>query len=162
MTLAELFLPELDREMARTRKVLEKAPADKLDWRPGEGMHTIGWNANHIADLVGWTREIIAKDEFDMAPLEGPKPEPLALTDPREIVAAFDKHVNDARLAIQEATDAVFAEPWSLKSGGQTLFTIGKGECVRTWVLNHTVHHRAILSVYLRMVGVELTPVYDE
>ncbi|TWU07458.1 DinB family protein [Stieleria varia] len=161
-TLSHLMLPEFDREMPRTRKVLAALTPESLSWQADEKLRSIGWNANHIADLIGWTPQIIANDEFDMAPLEGPKPEVPSLEDPAEILNAFDTAVTQARAAIEAATDEQLAEDWSLKSGGQTLFTISKGECLRTWVLNHTVHHRAILSVYLRMNGIELTPVYDE
>ena len=162
MTLAEIMLPEFDREMARTRKVLEAIPADKMDWSPGADLHTIGWNANHLADLVSWTNNVIEESEFDMAPPDACKPEASSLENPADILALFDKAVNKAREAIIGTPDSVMAEQWSLKMGGQVLFTILKGDCIRTWVLNHAVHHRAILSVYLRMAGVELVSVYDQ
>ena len=162
MTIAELMLPEFDREMARTRKVLAAVPPEKMNWQPADNLRTIGWNANHLADIVGWTRSIIEQDSFDMAPLEGPPPQVLSLDNPAEILNTFDNAVQDARSALTGTTDATMAETWSLKQGGQTLFSMTKGDCLRTWVLNHCVHHRAILSVYLRMTGMELTPVYDE
>lgn len=162
MPLAEIMLPEFDREMARTRRTLAAVPADHMEWQPHEGLHTIGWNANHIVDLVGWTPLIIGASEFDMAPVEGPAPVPLSISEPALLLAEFDKNVAAARAALETVSDATLAEPWSLKAGGQALFTISKGECVRTWVLNHSVHHRAILSVSLRMAGVAATPPYDE
>lgn len=158
---SQMMLPEFDREMARTRRILVAATTESLEWSPGEGLHTIGWNANHIADIVGWTNSIIEESEFDMAP---PGEEPFATSSFEtvdEIVAAFDKSVAEARDSIESVTDEQLTEMWSLKAGGETLFTIPKGECVRTWVLNHTVHHRGILSVYLRMQGIEHTPPYD-
>ncbi|MCA9060275.1 MAG: DinB family protein [Planctomycetaceae bacterium] len=162
MTIAELMLPEFDREMARTRAVLAKVPPDQMNWQPSDGLRTIGWNANHLADIVGWTRSIIEHDSFDLAPLEGPQPETLKLEDPARILQAFEEAVADARRVLERTSDETMAENWSLKQGGQSLFTISKGDCLRTWVLNHAVHHRAILSVYLRMAGVEMTPVYDQ
>ena len=161
MTIAELMLPEFDREMARTRAVLEKVDADQLEWTAAEGLHTISWNVNHLVEIVGWTPLIITQSDFDMDPVDGPKPETPTRTDSDEILSAFDTNVTEARQALSSTTDETMAEPWSLKSGGQVLFTISKGECLRTWVLNHVVHHRGILSVYLRMAGIELTPVYD-
>lgn len=161
MQIADLMVPELDREMARTRRVLLKVPAEHWQWKAHESLRTLGWNANHVAEIVGWTPFIVGQSEFDIAPVDGPHYQTPTLTDPAEIVANFDRDVSQAREAIAAASDATLAEPWSMKSGGQTLFTITKGECLRTWVLNHTVHHRGILSVYLRMLGVELTPVYD-
>ncbi|QDU92581.1 DinB family protein [Lignipirellula cremea] len=161
MTIAAGILPEFDDEMARTRKVLAAVPQTSLDWKPGESLRTIGWNANHLSEIVGWSKGILEEDEFDIAPVDGPRYETPSLADPAAIVAAFDANVIQARAAIAAATDAQMAEPWSMKMGGQTLFTMPKGACLRTWVLNHSVHHRGILSVYLRMNGVELTPVYD-
>lgn len=161
MRLAEIMLPEFDREMARTRRTLAAVPADRMLWKAHESLHTIGWNANHLADLIGWTPVITTADEFDVAPVEGPQPVPLSLDDPAALLAEFDKNVVAARAAIAAVSDETLAEPWLLKSGGQVLFTISKGECLRTWVLNHTVHHRAILSVCLRMAGVAVTPPYD-
>lgn len=161
MTISELMIPELDREMARTRRVLQAVPADKMAWQPGENLRTIGWNANHLMEIVSWTSDILDKDEFNIAPVDGPAYQTPSIADPNEIVAQFDKNLVAAREAIAGATDEKMAEMWTMKMGEQTLFTISKGDCLRTWVLNHTVHHRAILSVYLRMAGVELTPVYD-
>lgn len=161
MSLAELMIPEFDVEMARTRKVLEEIPAEKMDWQAADGLHTISWNANHLINIVGWTPMIIAKPDFDLAPLDGPPEQVSEEADPAELLKQFDANVTAARQALANCSDAVMAEMWSLKSGGHTLFTISKGECLRTWVLNHTVHHRGILSVYLRMCGIEFTPVYD-
>lgn len=161
MSLAQIMLPEFDVEMDKTRRVLEAIPVDKIDWQPNEGLHTIGWNANHIADAVGWTKLIVEQSEFDIAPIDGPKEQVPAESDPAKILATFDANLAAARPALAGCPDEVMAQPWSLKAGGEVLFTVTKGECLRTWVLNHCVHHRAILSVYLRMCGVELTPVYD-
>lgn len=162
MTIAEMILPELDEEMARTRKVLAVIPQQHLDWRPAEPMHTIGWNANHLAEIVGWTPMILQQDEFDMAPVDGPQYATPSIDDPEEILVKFDAGLVAARTAIAAATDQLLAKDWSMKMGGQTLFTMTKGACIRTWVLNHTVHHRGILSIYLRMCGVAFTPVYDD
>ena len=161
MTFSELVLPELDDEMARTRKVLAVVPKKLMDWKPAEAMHTIGWNTNHLAEIVGWTHAIVEENEFDIAPVDGPKYETPSIEDPTEILATFDEALVAARATIAAVTDERLAEEWSMKMGGQTLFTMTKGACLRTWVLNHSVHHRGILSVYLRMCGIELAPVYD-
>ncbi len=160
MTIAELMLPELDREMALTRKVLEKVPLDKLEWQADDKLHTLGWNANHLAEIVGWTKFIVDEDVFDVAPIDGPAYQSPALDDPAKILQAFDENLATARAAIAGASDETLAKPWTMKAGEQTLMTLSKGECLRTWVLNHSVHHRAILSVYLRMLGVEGAGVY--
>ncbi len=161
MTTGKLILPELDDEMARTRAILVVVPKEHLDWEPGEGLHSIGWNANHLAEIVGWTQPILNEDDFDIAPVGGTPYETPSLDDPAEILAAFDANLKAARDSIASASDELMAKDWSMSMGGQTLFTMSKGDCIRKWVLNHSVHHRGILSVYLRMRGVEFTPVYD-
>jgi uncharacterized damage-inducible protein DinB len=161
MPISDLMIPELDDEMARTRVILAAVPKQYLDWQPAEAMHSIGWNANHLADIVGWTQPILEQDEFDIAPVDGPAHETPSIDDPVEILASFDANLAAARTAIAAATDQQLAADWSMKMGGQTLFTISKGDCLRRWVINHSIHHRGILSVYLRMCGVPLTPVYD-
>ena len=161
MSLGKLILPELDDEMARTRTVLAAVPSELMSWQPRETMRSIGWNANHLAEIIGWTVDILEKTEFDIAPVDGPAYETPNITDPHEIVTLFDAALVAARESLLAATDATFSETWTMKMGGQTLFTMTKGDCFRRWVINHTVHHRAILSVYLRMQGVELAGVYD-
>jgi uncharacterized damage-inducible protein DinB len=162
MTLAKIMLPEFDREMARTRRILSHLSGDLMKSKPHEKLHTIGWNANHIVDIVGWTPMIIANPEFDMAPIDGPAHETPNIQDVNELLAKFDENVMNARRALESTSDETMAELWSLKAGGQILFTISKEECLRTWVLNHIIHHRAILSVGLRILGVDVVPAYDE
>lgn len=161
MSFGKMMLPEFDDEMARTLKVLQAIPANTMDWKPAESLRSIGWNANHLADIAGWTPSILAEDSLDLAPPDGPAYETSSLSDLAELLELFDQGVKATRTALESVSDETLAEPWSLKMGGQILFTIPKGACLRTWVMNHTIHHRGILSVYLRMQGVELTPVYD-
>ncbi len=161
MTIAKLILPEIDDEMARTRAILAAVPKEQLEWLPAEGLHTIGWNANHLAEIVGWTQPILLEDEFDVAPVGGKPYETPSIDEPAEILAAFDANLKAARNSIESASDELMAQEWSMKMGGQALFTMSKVDCIRKWVLNHSVHHRGILSVYLRMRGVEVTPAYD-
>ncbi len=161
MSLATLTLPEFDDEMDRTRAVLAAVPKQFLDWKPAAAVRSVGWNANHLAEIVGWTADILAQDEFDLAPPGGPKYETPSLDNPQQIVQKFDAALAAARALFATASDEKLAENWTMKMGGQPLFTISKGACIRKWVLNHTIHHRAILSIYLRICGVEVTPVYD-
>lgn len=161
MRLSQWLLSGLDSEAARTRRVLEKVPEDRMSWQPHENLHTLGWNANHLVEIVGWVGSIMNEDAFDVAPADGPAYETPSISDPAVLLEKFDENVEAARAAISSATDEALAAPWSLRAGGETLFTINKGECLRTWVLNHMVHHRGILSVGLRMGGVDVTPPYD-
>ena len=162
MSIAQQTLEEFDDEMARTRKVLAAVTSELMNWQAGDGFHTIGWNANHIADSISWTTFILDVDEFDIAPVDGPAHENPTLEDPAEVLASFDASVEKARAEFAAASDEKLSENWTMKMAGETLFTMTKGDCIRKWVMNHSIHHRGILSVYLRMNGVELTPVYDE
>src|SRR5690606_4974847 len=103
----------------------------------------------------------VDEDVFNVAPTDGPAYQSPALDDLAKIVELFDENVLAARAAIARTSDEVMDEQWTMKAGEQTLLALGKGECLRTWVLNHTVHHRGILSVYLRILGVEGVGVYD-
>ncbi len=160
-TLAEIMLPEFDQEMERTRKLLTAVTPESMSYQLNEQFRSVQWNVNHLADIVAWTPMIIAHPEFDIAPVDGPAYDTPDESDPATVLATFNTNVSEAHQALEATSDETLAEDWSLKSGGQTLFTIAKGECVRTWVINHTIHHRAILSIYLRMQGIEITPVYD-
>jgi hypothetical protein len=116
MSYAETLLPEFDQEMASTRKVLERLPDDKLDWKPHPKSNTIGWNANHVADTVNWLLLALTKPSLDIAPLDGPKYEFPALTSRKEILDLFDRNVAAARKAIAEIKDEDMGQPWTLST----------------------------------------------
>ncbi|MCG6158280.1 DinB family protein [Rubinisphaera margarita] len=161
MKIGEMMIQEFDREMPRTRAVLELVPADRMDWKPLEGLQTIGWNANHLVDIVSWTPTIVRDSEWDMAPVgQGPIP-PSSIKDPQELLLQFDENGVAAREALKEASDEVLTEDWSLKAAGEIFFTLSKEECLRTWLFNHVVHHRAILVTYLRLTGIEVKSPFE-
>ncbi len=160
MSYADSILPEFEQEMANTRKVLEAVPNDKLDWKPHEKSNTIGWNANHLAEIVNWVEGTFAAPEWDIG-LEGTEAYHSPTLESREeILALFDKGVADARRTIESATEESVNEMWSLKDNGKTLIEVPRGVTVRTFILNHTIHHRAILCVYLRMNDVPVPGMY--
>jgi uncharacterized damage-inducible protein DinB len=162
MQISELITRELSSEAEMTRRLLSRIPEDKLRWDPGQGLHTIGWNANHLVETIGWVGGIIAQSEFDLAP-PGEKPHAEAsFTEIPDLLRAFDQNLQAALAALKGAPDSAFSQPWSLKMGGQLLFTMQKGDCIRKWVLSHSAHHRGILSVYLRLSGVTLPSIYEE
>lgn len=160
MAYAASILPEFDQEMANTRKVLERIPEDKLDWKPHAKSHTIGWNANHLASLPQWATMTLTTSELDIAPVGGPRYETPNLRTRREILEAFDNNVAAARKALAAVKDDEVGKPWTLLSGGQKMFTMPKAAVVRSFVLNHIVHHRAILCVYLRLNDVPVPGMY--
>jgi uncharacterized damage-inducible protein DinB len=160
MSYAESILPEFDQEMASTRKVLERIPDDNLDWQPHTKSHTIGWNANHLANLPEWLVMTLTKPSLDIAPVGS---EPYAfpkLTSRTEILDLFDRNVAAARKAITGAKDGDERQMWTLSQAGKEFFTMPRSAVVRTFVLNHIIHHRAILCVYLRLNNIPVPGMY--
>lgn len=160
MTYSETILPEFDGEMASTRKVLERVPEDKLEWQAHPRSHTIGWNANHLAELPGWAVGTLGGASLDMAPPGGEPYRSPRLTKRRELLDLFDRNVAEARAALAAARDEEMVQPWSLLKAGETLFTMPKAAVIRSFVLNHIIHHRAILCVYLRLNDIPVPGMY--
>lgn len=160
MSYAETILPEFDQEMANTRKVLERLPDDKLDWRPHPRSNTIGWNANHLAEMPGWVEGTLASPSWDVAPPGGEHYQSPNLASRREILDLFDRNVAAARRAIAEVRDEEMGKEWSLLKGGQPIFSAPRAAVIRSFVLNHLIHHRAILCVYLRLNDVPVPGLY--
>jgi uncharacterized damage-inducible protein DinB len=159
MTLSEMLLPEFDREMANTRKSIERVPDDKLDWQPHAKSTPMRGLITHLANMPTWVGHALGKDEFDVAPQGVPfRATPVGST--REAVETFDRNVAEARAAIAAADDAAFGSPWSLLQNGQTLMTMPKSVVLRSFVMNHMIHHRAQLGVYLRLNDVPVPSVY--
>ncbi|NJD19285.1 MAG: damage-inducible protein DinB [Gemmatimonadetes bacterium] len=151
-----MLLPELDHEMAGTRKALERIPGDRRDFRPHEKSWTLGQLAGHLALIPGWVPITLATTELDLAQ---PFPRP-PLETKEEILAAFDASLAGARAALAKASADDLTVPWSLKQGGQVAFTLPRNAVLRSYVLNHNVHHRGQLTVYLRLVGASVPALY--
>jgi uncharacterized damage-inducible protein DinB len=158
MAYAETVLPEFDQEMANTRKVLERIPDDKFDWKPHTKSHTIGWNANHIADIPNWLVMVLNTPSLDIAPAGGGTFTSPKLTSRAGIVGLFDRNVAAARQAITEAKDV--DSPWSLLQAGNPIFTMPRSAVIRSMVLSHLIHHRAHLIVYLRLNDIPVPGMY--
>ena len=162
MLISEIMAPEFVAEMGMTRKLLERVPQDKLSWKPAGDLHTIAWNASHLVEIAGWLPGIVGESELDLAPVGGEPYMTTEATDMKLLLVKFDESVSQSLAALRGVPDVVMAEPWSLKMGGQVIFTIPKGECLRKWVFGHTAHHRGILSIYLRLAGVKIGSMYEE
>ena len=161
MRYSDTLLPEFDQEMASTRLVLDRLPEDKLDWKAHPKSNTIGWNANHLAEIPGWVAGTINETSWDISPPGGEAYQAPALASKQAILEVFDKNVAEGRAAIADLKDdAEMAKPWSLLSGGQVIFTMPRATVIRSFVLNHLVHHRAILCVYLRLNGLAVPGMY--
>jgi uncharacterized damage-inducible protein DinB len=155
MALKEALLAEFDHEMGTTRRLLERVPEDKLAWKPHEKSMALGELASHLGNIPNWTATILNDSSFDLATMTKQAPG----ASQGEILALFDASSRSAR-ALLDRTDGEYAAPWSLKRGDQLMFTLPRIAAFRNFVLNHTIHHRGQLSVYLRLNDIPLPPIY--
>jgi uncharacterized damage-inducible protein DinB len=156
MPMIDTLLPEYDREMATTRRLLERVPDDRLDWKPHARSMSLGDLAIHLTNIPMWGRVTIAQPEIDIT---GDEPQPQ-IRSRADLLAAFDAHVAETRAALTGAGDAELMAMWTLKSKGQQVFSMPKAAVWRGFVMNHLVHHRGQLSVYLRLLDVPLPAIY--
>ena len=156
MNISATILPEFDQEMSNTRRTLERIPTDKFAWQPHAKSFTMGKLATHLATLPTWTGVTLSTSELDLAlPMDQPKP---ATTE--EVLAVFDKSVADARAALAGASDADWFQSWTLKSGDHVIFTLPKIAVLRGFVVNHIIHHRGQMTVYLRLNDIAVPSIY--
>lgn len=160
MTMAQALLPEFDQEMANTRKVLERVPDDKLSWKAHPKLNTIGWVANHLAESVGWIEGILKYDNWDINPPGGPAYASPNLGSRKEILELFDSGVISGRKALETISDAEFLKEWSLLDGGKPFITLPRAGMVRSFGINHIIHHRAFLCVDLRLNDIPVPGMY--
>ena len=160
MPINQALLGEFDYEMKGTRKALERVPENKFDWAPHAKSMKFGRLAQHIAQIPGWIKETIERDSFDVAPGgQPPAPEPLHTT--QELLTLFEKNVAAARKALAEATDdAHFMKTWTLLANGGPIFSMPRVQVLRGFVMNHMIHHRGQLTVYLRLNNVPVPSLY--
>jgi len=159
MAIKDALLPEFDHEMATTRRVLERVPDAEFDWKPHEKSMTLGRLAAHIANIPYWCSITLETTVFELDSLPPDTQRPLARSQ-AALVAEFEGKVRAARTLIAAATDAEMLMPWTLKKGGQEMFTMPRISTVRGFVMNHLIHHRGQLTVYLRLKNVPIPPIY--
>ncbi|MGI8467942.1 MAG: DinB family protein [Pyrinomonadaceae bacterium] len=156
MAINESFIGELQHEAATTRKILERIPAEKFDWKPHEKSMSFGQLATHVADMFSWIPMILETDELDFAKgYEQPKP-----ASGEELAALLDKNAAAATGSLKNAADETFGKNWTLRSGEQIFFEMPKAQVLRGIVMNHIVHHRGQLSVYLRLNDIPVPAIY--
>lgn len=161
MSISAAMLPEFDHEMATTRRLLEHLPEDQLDWQPHPRAYTMRQLATHVVQIITWLPETVHKDEIDFAPPGGtPMPSPELVKGRAEAVARFDAHVRAARAALEGASDATMFGAWSLKNGGVTLMTMPRVAVLRSFVMNHHIHHRGQLALHVRATGGKVPSIY--
>jgi uncharacterized damage-inducible protein DinB len=156
MPLVDALMPEFDHEMTLTRKLLERVPDDRLDWKPHAKSMSLGQLATHLATLPRWGAITITESEFDVAG----NPVNPAITSRAEMLSTFDGLVAGTRAALAGKSDAELMAPWTLRSGTHAIFSMPKASVWRSFVMSHMVHHRGQLTVYLRMHDVPLPSIY--
>lgn len=160
MTIGQSLIPEFDAEMASTRRVLERLPDDKWDWRIHEKSNPIGWVANHLADLPGWVEMTVCHDSLDVEPEPGQRYQSPTEPNRDAVLTLFDANVAEARQLLETVDDETLHAPWRLLRLGEELMSMPRIACLRTWVLNHIIHHRAHLCVYLRVNDIPVPGLY--
>jgi uncharacterized damage-inducible protein DinB len=160
MSIAQALLPEFDQEMAVTRNLLACVPAERAEWRPHPRSTALGALASHIASLSGFGVPTLAGSELDMNPPGGPGFVPPTFTTTEALLETFDANVAATRAAIAGASDEELKVSWSLKTGGHSIFTMPRAAVLRGMLMNHIIHHRGQLSVYLRLNDVPLPSIY--
>ena len=160
MAIKDSFLQELEQEATLTRKLLERVPEDRLDWKPAEKSMTLSRLATHLAELPGWSEPVLGQDEFDIQPPGAPPYQPVEMDSVAKILETFDANIGKMRQLLGSLSDEDFMKPWTLKMGGANVFTAPRVGVVRSTLFNHSVHHRGQLSVYLRLCGAPVPATY--
>src|SRR5258707_660451 len=160
MAINQALMPEFEHEMANTRKTLERIPEDKFGWKPHEKSMALGHLAVHLTEILVWAGHTLEQDSIDVAPEGGQPYQPPKANTRREVLDLFDKNMASARAKLAATTDEQFMKPWSLLSGGKTLMTMPRVAVFRSFVMNHGIHHRAQLGVYLRLNNVPVPAIY--
>lgn len=160
MSIAESILPEFDREAATTRVLLERVPEAQAAWKPHVKSMSLGQLAMHIANLPRWTSIALERTDFDTNPPDGSRMTGPGFESAATLLRSYDANVSAARALLARTTDGEFMVQWTLKSGGKSLFSMPRIAVLRSFVLNHAVHHRGQLSVYLRLLDVPIPNIY--
>ena len=159
MDMHQMFLQELEMEMVNTRKTLERVP-EKMDWTPHPKSMTMGRLAQHLAEIPDWVTKAIEMDAVDLAPVGAPPYNPQPAKTAKEALEMFDRNLAAAKKSLAGTTDGHLMKPWSLLMGGKTVMTLPRVAVLRNFVLNHNVHHRAQMGVYLRLNDIPVPSVY--
>ncbi len=157
MSLNQPFLTELQQESATTRRLLERLPESTLAWKPHEKSMSMGHLAVHIARLVQLLNSVLHQDDYDIVSSSFGTPEPDSRAG---ILELFDQALATAVEALKKQPDERLLASWRLRMGEQIIFEMPRTSVIRTMILNHMIHHRGQLSVYLRLQNVPLPPIY--
>jgi uncharacterized damage-inducible protein DinB len=156
MSISASLLPEFDAEMANTRKILERVPDDKFDYKPHEKSMALGRLASHIAEMPNWATHTIEMEVLEMTP--GQKP--YLAENTAQLLSDFDKYVAESRALLEGVSDEDLHKTWTFRYAGKDIMSMPRIAVLRSVVMNHMIHHRAQLGVYLRLNEVEIPGMY--
>jgi uncharacterized damage-inducible protein DinB len=160
MRLTDLFLDELERESAPTRRALERVPDGRYDWKPHDKSMTLGYLSTLVATMPGWIDMMVNQDQLDIAPRDGSGYKAPELRTSRELVQAFDGAVAKGRSALAATTDEHLMTWWKLLAAGRVTSDQPRYIAIRDGVFNHLAHHRGQLTVYLRLNDASVPAIY--
>lgn len=159
-TLAELLLPEFDAEMASTRRVLAAVPEEKFDWQPHAKSFTMRALAGHVAELLSWTSDVLRRERFEVTSANPPENASFKPANKEQMLARFEEWSARARADLSAATDDAMQQEWVMTWDGYEIIRMPRYNAIRKWSLNHMVHHRAQLGVYLRLNDAKVPGMY--
>jgi uncharacterized damage-inducible protein DinB len=151
------ILSELQHEAAQTKKMLEKVPYDQFDWNPHQKSMNLGRLAAHVAELPGWITMIVTTDELDFSKFDY---KPYKAKSTEDLAQFFNQNVQQALEALQGASDETLLAPWTLRNGEHIIFTLPRIAAIRSMAMNHLIHHRGQLSVFLRLLDIPIPGMY--
>jgi uncharacterized damage-inducible protein DinB len=160
MTMKDLFLADLEREAASTRRALERVPEGRDDWKPHEKSMALGYLTTIVATILGWIEFMVNEDQLDMTPKGDSKFKPKQLTTTAERLAALDEAVAKARKALENTTDEHLLTNWKFIVGGHVASENPRHIMIRDAVFSHLAHHRGQLTVYLRLNDAAVPAIY--
>ena len=156
MTMIKMLLDEMEQEAKVTRKMLGRVPIEKYDWKPHQKSMSVKVLATHIAELPSWVTLALTTNGLDFA-AEPYKPYPI--NNNAELLTYFEKNYEEAKAQLMKATDADLLPSWTMRNGDQILMVFTKGETVRH-AFSQTIHHRAQLGVFLRLLDIPIPGTY--
>ena len=160
MSIAQTLLPEYDHEMAGCRTTLERVPDGRFDFKPHAKSITLEQLANHLASIPGWVGSTMETTELDFSSPETRASMPPPVHTRAELLAMFDRGAAKGRALLAAAADADFGVIWSGKADGKVLFAMPRIAVYRSFIMNHAIHHRAQLGLYLRLLDVPVPSLY--
>jgi len=157
MSIREMMLPEFEQEMANTRKMLERVPEDHFDYQPHPKSWKLNRLAGHVAELPSWVGHTMKVELLELQPGQVTPFEP---TTRKELLDKFDQCAREAKQALDAASDEEMNKMWTMRWAGKTVMTMPRSLVLRSVVLNHMIHHRAQLGVYLRLTNTAVPGMY--